>query len=278
MSTTKTGWERERRTHFDEIVANYQRVRPDFPRELFADIFAYIGENATKKALEIGAGTGKATVPFIEAGFDVTAVDISENMAAYLRERFGESQRFRVLVAAFEEASLPEREYDLIYAASAFHWIDAQIGCPKVFRLLKSGGAVALLRYNFNLVPADGESLREELQAIYEQHYYSHYKTAYRSVDITHELLLTPDKIRNGYGFEDLRTYGFEDVTMKLYDRVLTYSADAYIDHLDTLSDHRSLPQDNRTALYASIRELILEHGGQHSLNCVYQLYMGRKA
>ena len=63
---TRTGWERERRTHFDEIVLDYDRVRPEYPAEMFEDAIAYAGGN---KALEIGAGTGKATGPFLQAGF-----------------------------------------------------------------------------------------------------------------------------------------------------------------------------------------------------------------
>ncbi|MFA6729696.1 MAG: hypothetical protein WCR95_01700 [Eubacteriales bacterium] len=57
----KTGWERNNRTHFDEIVANYEKVRWDYPDELFADIIRYAGRGAGKRAVEIGAGTGKAT-------------------------------------------------------------------------------------------------------------------------------------------------------------------------------------------------------------------------
>jgi len=58
----RTGWERENRTHFDEIVLEYDRVRPDYPAALFEDALMYAGPGQGMKALEIGAGTGKATL------------------------------------------------------------------------------------------------------------------------------------------------------------------------------------------------------------------------
>ena len=273
-----TGWERHKRIHFDEIVLNYDKVRPEYPDELFEDIFKYSGPEKGKKALEIGAGTGKATVPFLNAGYDVTAVEISANMAEFLLERFEGYRNFNVIVSTFEDALLKEDNYDLIYAASAFHWVDAEIGCPKVFRLLKNGGTVALLRYNFNIVPADGEELHEEIQAVYEKYYYTYYSISNtKTVRMTKEKFEKSPKILSGYGFEDLSVYGFRDVSMKLYDATRIYGADEWIGLLGTLSDHRSLPECNRAALYAGIKEAITKHGGRHEVDFVFQLYMGRK-
>jgi len=84
IGNTKTGWERENRTHFDEIVANYDKYRWDYPAELFADIIEYSGQGNDKRAIEIGAGTGKATAPFLDAGYAVTAVEMGKNMADFL--------------------------------------------------------------------------------------------------------------------------------------------------------------------------------------------------
>lgn len=87
MADTGTGWERNRRTHFDEIVLDYDRIRPEYPDALFEDIMKYSGMGKSKKAIEIGAGTGKATAPFLRAGYGVTAVEIGVNMAEFLDVR-----------------------------------------------------------------------------------------------------------------------------------------------------------------------------------------------
>ena len=76
---------------------------------------------------------------------------------------------------------------------------------------------------------------------------------------------------------DSLEQYGFGEVIMKLYEASRTYGADEYIELLDTFSDHRSLPVDNRTALYEGIKEVILRHGGYHKVDYIFQLYMGRK-
>ena len=41
MPTNKTGWERENRIHFDDIVLNYDKIRPEYPAKLFQEVFKY---------------------------------------------------------------------------------------------------------------------------------------------------------------------------------------------------------------------------------------------
>ena len=271
----KTGWEQENRTHFDEIVVDYDRVRWDYPDQMFADIFVYSGLGEGKKAIEIGAGTGKATKPVLDAGYDVTAVELGVNMAEFLLEKYKGYKNFNVIIAPFEEAALMEGIYDLVYAASAFHWVDAEIGCPKVFRLLKPGGTFALLRNN--VYTADGDALYEEIQAAYKRYYFSYYTSKKRWSRNSYDDLAEPSGILQGFGFSDLSTYGFADIFMKFYEKTFTYSANDYAALMDTMADHRELPTDNRTALYAKIKEAINKHSGQYSQNTVFTLYMGRK-
>ena len=294
---TKTGWERENRTHFDDIVVNYDKSRWDYPAELFTDIFEYVGirqketldidsgqknaleiDSRQKNALEIGAGTGKATAPFLDAGYHVTAVEMGANMSAFLLEKFKKFANFNVITTTFEDAELQDNTYDLIYAASAFHWIDAQIGCPKVHRLLKNGGVFALFRNN--AIQSDKNQTYNEIQEVYEKHYYSHYKSDQRPVKISkmqYEDFMKPEELYRGFRFEGLEQYGFTDISMKLYETTRIYSADEYIALMDTMSDHRAMPEDKRAALYAGIKEVIIKHGGQIKMDYIFQLYMGKK-
>jgi SAM-dependent methyltransferase len=274
MKIINTGWERERRAHFDEIVTDYDKVRPSYPDVLYNDLFAYIGSSRNLNTLEIGAGTGKATVPVITAGNTVTAVELGEHMSEFLRERFGEYEGFKVITSSFENAELTDSGYGLIYAASAFHWVDAEIGCPKVYRLLNSGGVFALLRFNW--VTADTEDVVTKINTAYEKHYQSFYGKGPRK--LTRDEYCLPIGIKRGFGFNDMSDYGFTDVVCKTYDRVITYTADDYIGMLETMSDHRALPENNRAALYAEIRNIITKNGGQIKQGYFFQLYMGRKS
>jgi len=272
---TKSGWEQENRGHFDEIVLNYDKVRWDYPQEMFEDIFEYSGLGKGKKAIEIGAGTGKATTPVLDAGYDVTAVELGANMAEFILEKHKGYKNFSVIVSAFEDAALTEGIYDLAYAASAFHWVNADIGCPKVFRLLKPGGTFALLRNNN--YTADGEALYEDIQAVYEKYYFSCYTSSKRLVRHSNKDLMEPAGIKQGFGFEDISAFGFGDVFLKFYDVTLSYNADEYVAFLDTMSPNRALPKDNKKALYEGVRQAIINHGGQYNVDTVFTLYMGRK-
>lgn len=269
------GWERSKRTVFDGIVNTYDRIRWDYPDRLFEDIFSYMRPEMGKRALEIGAGTGKATVPFLKAGYDITAVELGEKMTDFLRNRFKEYPNFRVIRSSFEDAILDEDSYDLVYAASSFHWVDAEIGCPKVYQLLKNGGAFALFRNN--TVPAYGDVVFEEIQTVYDKYYYSYHTTRPRPVKRSNEDYLKPSEIYRGFRLYGLEEYGFKDITMKLYDFSKTYTADDYISLLDTFSDHISLPEENRKDLYEGVYNIIQRHDGYHKVDYVFQLYMGRK-
>jgi len=269
-----TGWERSRRVHFDEIVENYDKIRWDYPNELYEDIFKYCGSG--KRAIEIGAGTGRATIPFLNNDYDVTAVELGENMADFLANRFDGCKKFAVVNTTFEDAALDEgSSYDLIYAASAFHWVDAEIGCPKVFRLLRRGGVFALFRNNAQ--PSDGEPLYEAIQAVYEKHYNSYYTSSKRPTKKSHNDFWQPSELHRSFRFDGMGKYGFQDITMKLYDATYTYTADDYISLMDTMSDNRALPEQNRSKLYEGLHEAIMMHGGVYNYDCTFQLYMGRK-
>lgn len=275
MVAVETGWERNRRMHFDDIVDNYDRLRPEYPKELFEDIVQYSGASKGKSAVEIGAGTGKATYPFLDAGYDVTAIEIGSNMATFLLKRFSGQKGFNIVVSSFENAVLQEGSFDLIYAATAFHWVDAEIGCPKAFRLLKDGGVIALFRYN--AIAAIGDELYEEIQSIYEEHYYSYYTSGTRPIKKTKEDFKKPSEIYHSFRFEDLKSYGFKDISMKFYDGYKAFNSDEYIAWLDTMSDHRGLPANNKMALYSEIKEAIVKHNNRHKVDFIFQLYLGRK-
>jgi SAM-dependent methyltransferase len=273
-----TGWERENRVHFDEIAVNYDKYRWDYPAELFADAIRYSGQGNSKRAIEIGAGTGKATTPFLDAGYAVTAVEMGENMSAFLLDKFKNYADFIIITSTFEDAPLEDESYDLIFVASAFHWVDAEIGCPKVLRLLKSGGAFVLFRNN--VYRQEGNSIDAAIDEAYEKHYYSHYPRYDRPVGLskmTYEDFLKPEEIHRGFRFNSLEQFGFTDITMKLYNGSRIYEANEYIALMDTMSDHRAMPDKDRAALYAGIKEAILRYGGQLDMKFIFQLYMGRK-
>ena len=111
------------RLTFNEDALNYDRLRPSYADELFDDIIRFSNLNSSKSALEIGSGTGQATLPFLRSGSKVTAIEIGDKSAQFSRKKFAEFKTFKVINQDFESVQIDENVYDLVYSASAFHWI-----------------------------------------------------------------------------------------------------------------------------------------------------------
>ena len=127
---------------FGEVADEYERVRPGYPPALVDDVLAYAGP-AGRPALEVGAGTGKATVAFAGRGVPVTGLEPDPAMAAVLARRTGGVPGVSVVPCAFE-AYRPDRRYGLLYSAQAWHWTDPVRRWRLAAEALAPGGALAL--------------------------------------------------------------------------------------------------------------------------------------
>jgi SAM-dependent methyltransferase len=130
---------------FDAVAEGYD-ARPPYPEAVYTLLAERCGLGPGSRVLEIGPGTGQATVPVLELGAEVTAVEPGAALAARLRTHAaGEhSTKLEVVVGSFESAELPDAHFDLVVAATSFHWVDPAIGLPKVARHLRPGGWLAL--------------------------------------------------------------------------------------------------------------------------------------
>jgi len=103
---------------FGVIAQAYERFRPGYPVELFDAVMTYAGQ-PVRTALEIGAGTGKATRLFAQRGITVTATEPDGAMLAELRKHV--PAIVTTVQTAFEDLR-PGESYGLVYAAAALHW------------------------------------------------------------------------------------------------------------------------------------------------------------
>ncbi len=140
----------EPKDSFDLAPKTYDDGRPPYPDEAIDWIIQRSGIKPEDKLLEIGPGTGQATVKFAQRGYRVHCVERGGNLAEFLRQKCG-SDRVTVDVSSFEEwQPQPRYETPLIYIANAFHWLDPAIRFQKCSDLLRAGGTLALL---WNLAP-----------------------------------------------------------------------------------------------------------------------------
>ena len=93
--------------------------------------------------LEIGCGTGQATVPLAERGYRVVAVEMGTDMAAVARRNLAAFDSVEVVTAVFERWPLPVEPFDVVFSATAFHWIDPAVRVAKSADALRLGGLLA---------------------------------------------------------------------------------------------------------------------------------------
>lgn len=248
---------------FNEDVLNYDKMRPTYVKELYENIIQFSNLDSNKNALEIGIGTGQATLPFLNTGCNLTAVELGENMAKFSKEKFAKFHNFDVINSDFESANLKKDNYDLIYSATAFHWIPQEVGYTKVFNLLKSGGVMALF---WNHVSRTDAELDFAIQEVYNK-----YKSTNES--LIHKF--SEEKCLEIA--ETIKKYGFVDVGYKLYYQTRLFDAPKYLSLLNTNSDHRARPEETRILIENELSNVINNFGGKIEKKDTIDLYLARK-
>ena len=253
----------ELRKTFNEDEYNYDKALPGYPEELFDDIFRYSGVSKGSSVLEIGIGTGQATLPFLKAGCRVSAVELGDRLAEYCRRKFSSYKNFDVENSDFMEAALINAPFDLIYSATAFHWIPKESGCAKVRSLLKPGGAAALF-WNHPFVGNENDETNRASMAVYKKH---------RPGD---KMPVAFDEFVCGEMVRELKLYGFTDIEAKIYRRVRTLSSAQYVDLIRTYSDHNSLPAEVKNAFENDMKAAVDSVGGSINIYDTIDLYLAR--
>jgi SAM-dependent methyltransferase len=127
---------------FGGVAREYDRVRPHYPAQLFDDVLAYAGPLTAGGAVDVGAGTGRATLALASRGVPVTAVEPDPRMAAVLGEQAA-GLPVTVHIGGFE--SFPaEGPFDLLTSAQAWHWVEPAARWERAGAILRPGGTVAL--------------------------------------------------------------------------------------------------------------------------------------
>lgn len=252
------------RFKFNEDEANYDRWRPTYTSALFDEIIRYADLNETKQALEIGIGTGQATMPILQTKCNLVAIELGEKLAQFSMKKFAACSNFQVINVPFENFLSDYNTFDLIYSATAFHWIPEEIGYAKTFNLLKSGGALALF-WNHAFVNRSDDLLHQEIRKVYNK---------YKPTDKQPVEFNEADCSKT---VELLKNYGFINVYSKLFHQVRTFTAKEYVALLNTYSDHRSLVDNVKSGLENEIALAINSFGGKLHVYDTMDLYLARK-
>ena len=253
---------------FDNVPEVYDRIRPTYPPALFARLFSYLPGDVDLCAVESGPGTGQATRPLLEHGIAVTAVEPGQALAAFLLNKLGtEFPMLDVIIAKFDDANLVAGAYDLVLAATSFHWLDKQTRFQRCYDLLRSGGVLAVVQTN--QIESDVDAgFFEAAQPICDRHQHTDPPPA-----LPTEEALEPEE------YADLVASGlFDNIQLHKYRWDQTYSSRDYGDLMRSYSVTQAMEPPQQEALISEICAFIeAKFEGEITRPLVMTLSLGRK-
>ncbi len=267
-------WGRQHGQLFDQAAEAYDKARPTYPEALVDHALERGGLTTGSRVVEVGCGTGKLTELLADRGLRVDAVDPGPNMIEVARRRVGSSASVTFHIGRYEDVELPEAAFAGVFSATAFHWVEPEIGWRKAASQLVSGGTIALLSHIF--VP-DEESaavhdallgvLRErepdiaagwpdprELQTVL-----AGVAARAGNASATWDWLMNDGQHRLQVG---VAAELFEDVEVTTETRTIEETADELVEHFRTTSLCHRLEPARREALLEADRQVVERFGG----------------
>ena len=242
VETREADRERLRET-FNAAAKLYQRARPEYPEALFDRLIETTALPAGARLLEVGCATGKATLPLARRGYRITCVELGAELAEAARGNLAAFPDVEVITGAFETWEPNAERYDLVYAATAWHWTDPAVRYQRAAAALKPGGYVAFWEAG-HVLPRGGDPFFEELQEIYDE---------IGEALPPDAALPRPGELPDQRA--EIEASGlFEVVDITQFGWVIDYDADSYIDLLNTFSGHIAMEPWQRERLYGEIR------------------------
>jgi len=237
------------RMTFDSAADLYQRARPEYPEQLYEAMIAAAALGADDRLLEIGCASGKATLPLVRRDFRITCVEPGPALAAVGRRNLASFPEVEVVQSRFEDIDPAQHEpFDLVFAATAWHWLDPAVRYRRTWELLRPGGHLAFWGAT-HVFPERGDRFFADLQEVYDEIGEGLPEGATYS---------RPSELPEHR--EDIDASGlFEPVLVRHFDWEVTYDADGYIGLLDTFSGHIAMEPSQRHRLYSEIRRRLDE-------------------
>lgn len=253
------------RSSFDADPIAYEAARPGYPEPLFEMLSTRCGLVSGSRVLEIGPGTGQATVSLLDRGAEVVAVEPGGALAARLRQRV--QGRPCVVVESDLETAEIEGPFPLAVAATSFHWVRPIEGMVVLAGLVPSGGwFVPFWNVFRDKGPANAE-FQSFLDPIERR-----FQTAERRVAVTHAL----DLERRRREFE--ASGAFEVVDAPAIDWQFSHDAASLRALFASFSDWSILPEPDRTRALDEVAAIV-DHrdGGTITRTYTTQVYLARR-
>ncbi|HVA79994.1 MAG TPA: class I SAM-dependent methyltransferase [Candidatus Binataceae bacterium] len=259
----------QRARTFDEVAELYDRARTGYPETLFDALFA-MAEIAPAGAeiVEAGCGTGQATVSLARRGCRLVCVEIGANLARIARRNLAKFPLVTVVTAPFEDWDSRGSAFDMVFAASAWHWIDPSVRYARAASVLRPAGTLAFTTWA-HAFPPGFDPFFSQIQQCYDA--------------IGHGGIAWPAPPPEEIGDERIEIEGsgfFDTVRIAHFVSTIEFTAEEYVALMNTASDHRLMEPDKRERLFAEMRRLINARPGgrirKHNLRILHVARRGR--
>ncbi len=249
----------EFRKVFDTIPEQFDKYRPRYSAELFADLIAYANIEPSKAVLELGPGTGQATEPILETGCDYNAIELGEHLFEMMNCKYSHYPNFSIVNDDFITHDFEGQTFDLIYSAATIQWIPEEVAFAKTFELLKPGGMLAMM-LTIGDYKTPNKGLFNKIQQIYAEYFKP-------EIEYKH----------GGFKYSNATNYGYLDFEKREYYGKREFTADEYVAFCGTHCDHIVIPEPYKSKFFEGIRDAVNEAGGKIVFLDTYVMYLTKK-
>lgn len=144
---------------FDRAAGYYDETRPALEAIATQGTQAILDiAGPTARILEVGAGTGRISIPLLERGIDLVGCDLSLKMLTRLQEKFPAA---RIVQSDASTLPFPTTSFDAVLTAHVLHLISSWRHVLREFRRVLRPGGVFL---NLRTWATVGVSTREQVR------------------------------------------------------------------------------------------------------------------
>jgi SAM-dependent methyltransferase len=232
---------------YDDVANLYDRSRPSYPDALIGDVLTFAQVAKGGKVLEIGCGTGQATTSFAPHDLQLVCLEPGPSLARIARERLRSFENVEVICQTFEAWAAAPSALDLIFSATAFHWVRRDVRFVKAARALRPGGTLAV----FNAVP------RPQALPIPD--------SVKRIIKSDPAISNTAQPWPFERQFSESRAFG--TLEKRSYFTKRSYDVEGFAELLRTLNRFRKLPTHEQASVLGAARTAVESQGGSIALD-----------